>query len=305
MPSGPRSLLPHPDVAESALADGRALGRLRRKAAIFFVFMVLVVALPVTALFGPISAEWALAAGRARAVQATVVGTAPSDEFNRTCTMTRINVTWPAAAGTSAGHFSVCDSAAPEYPAGRVVEVAVKPGDSSVIAGESRAGAVSGVALESLVLLFIVVMLAATARWWFVLATAGHRWKTAPWLPGEATPATDRRRDTSQRIFVLFDRGSVPWPPERARGRTCLARSLPLPVARRADDRGLDPGAAAELTVQRRRDREQLEDGDRVWVAPAGRTWPRRHRSAPYAVIRASDRRVFWATGQKMPGSGW
>jgi hypothetical protein len=302
MPSGPRSLLmPHPDIVESALADGRAPGRLRRQAAIFFVFMVLVVALPVIALFGHISAEWALAAGRARAVRATVVGTAPSDEFNRTCTMTRINVTWPAAAGTSAGHFSVCDSAVPEYPAGRVVQVAVKPGDSSVIAGESRAGAVFGVALESLVLLFIVVMLAATARWWFVLAAAGRRWKTAPWLPGEATPAAGRR----QRIFVLFDHGSVPWPPERARGRTCLSRSLPLAVARLADDRGLDPGTAAELTAQRRRDGEQLGEGDRVWVAPAGRTWPRRYRSGPYAVIRASDRRVFWATGLKMPGRGW
>jgi hypothetical protein len=49
----------------------------------------------------------------------------------------------------------------------------------------------------------------------------------------------------------------------------------------------------------------RLADGDQVWVAPAGRTLRGHRRASPYAVIRAADRQVFWATGLPMPGQGW
>jgi hypothetical protein len=178
------ALSPHPDVAPAALYDGSALRRSRRRAAFMTGFLVLLALIPLS-LLGHVRAEWALTFGRARVVSATVAGSQPSAEFNRTCTMTQIDVIWPAPAGTSTGNFTVCAGDASQFPAGKVVQVAVLPGDSSVIQGESRADAISGVAIESAVALFLLVMLAASARWLLLLVTAGSRWRSGPWLPGE------------------------------------------------------------------------------------------------------------------------
>ena len=93
-------------------------------------------------------------------------------------------------------------------------------------------------------------------------------------------------------------------PPGKARRRTCLA-DVPVRIGAAAEERGLDPQAAVRLNVQRRRDRAQLAEGDRVWVAPAGRTLRGHRRASPYAIIRAGDRQVFWATGMPMPGQNW
>jgi hypothetical protein len=91
----------------------------------------------------------------------------------------------------------------------------------------------------------------------------------------------------------------------RIRKGTCLVRSFPPATAQQAEEHGLDPDNAIDLAVQRRKDGARLDSGDRVWVAPAGRTLRRHLRSGPYAVIRASDRRVSWAMGLRMPGRGW
>jgi hypothetical protein len=40
-------------------------------------------------------------------------------------------------------------------------------------------------------------------------------------------------------------------------------------------------------------------------VAPASRTLGGHRRTGPYAVIRASDRLVFWATARPLPGQDW
>jgi hypothetical protein len=297
------NLAPRPDVTQAALYDGIGLRRYRRNAGLLTAFWVLVTALPLIALFGHVRAEWGLALGRARIVSAVVVGSAPALP-SRTCSMTNIDVSWPAPAGGHTGQFPVCDNDASQFPPGTVVRVAAVPGDSSVIQGESRAGAIAGVVLESLFALVILAFVVGTARWWYALAAAGSRWKTAPWLAGEVRPGLTRRRGGGQPVIV-FLAGPVPWPPLKIRKGTCLARSFPPGTAEQAEERGLDPDDAIDLLVQRRKDGARLAPGDRVWVAPTGRTLRRHVRSGPYAVVRAGDRRVFWAMGQRMPGRGW
>jgi hypothetical protein len=302
-PAAGSSLAPRPDVAQAALYDASGLRRYRRNAALLLAFWVLVTALPLIVLIGHVRAEWGLALGQARIVSAVVVGSAPTLP-SRTCSMTNINVSWPAPAGGHPGQFAVCDNDTSQFPVGTVVSVAVVPGDISVIQGESRASAVAGVILESVFGLVILFFLAGTARWWYVLAAAGRRWKTAPWLAGEVRPGLEGRRGRGEPVIV-FLAGPVPWAAPKARKGTCLARSFPPGAAEQADEHGLDPDNAIDLLVQRRKDAARLDSGDRVWVAPAGRTLPRHLRSGPYAVIRAGDRRVFWAMGQRMPGRDW
>jgi len=286
------SLAPHPDIAQDALYDGSGLRR----------------NLLTTVLFGYVRAEWALALGSAKIVNAAVVGTEPSAEFSRSCTMTQINVVWPVPGGANPGQFSVCDNQASQFPAGKVIQVAAVPGDTSVVQGESRAAAIFGAILESLACVFVLWILASGARQWLVLATARHRWGEAPWLAGEAMPGGEvPGRKAGQPVIFFLQEDSVPWqrPPAKIRGRTCLARSFPRGAAEQAERRGLDPDKAVGLLVQRRKDGALLESGDQVWVAPVGRTLIRHVRTAPYAVIRAADRRVFWAMGQRMPGRDW
>jgi hypothetical protein len=302
-PDAGSSLAPRPDVAQAALYDASPLRRYRRNAVFFAAFLVLATVLPLIALFGSVSAEWGLALGRARIVSAVVTGSAPALP-GHTCSMTNIEVSWPAPAGGHPGQFAVCDNDVSEFPPGRVVSVAVVAGDTTVTHGESRASAIAGVAIESAVGLLILLMVAATVRWWYVSAAAGKRWKTAPWLAGEVRPGVRSRSGRGEPVIV-FLAGPVPWPPVKVRRGLCLVRSFPLATARQAEEQGLDPGNAIDLAIQRRKDGARLASGDRVWVAPTGRTLRRRLRYGPYAVIRATDRRVFWATGLPMPGRGW
>jgi hypothetical protein len=301
-PAAEPSLAPRADIVQAALYRGSGLGRYRRNAAFLLAFWVLVTALPLIALFGSVRAEWELALGQARIVSAVVVGSAPALP-GHTCSMTNIDVSWPAPAGGHAGEFAVCDEDVSQFPVGKVVSVAAVPGDATVIQGESRSSAIAGVAIESVVGLVIGFFVVATAWWWYVLTAAGMRWKTAPWLAGEVRPGVPSRRGRGQPVIVFL--ASVPWPPLKIRKGTCLTRSFPPGTARQAEEQGLDPGNAIDLLIQRRRDGARLDSGDRVWVAPAGRTLRRRMRCGPYAVIRAGDRRVFWAMGQRMPGGGW
>lgn len=305
---------PPPDVVRTAQDDRRGLHRLQRRILTFVVVMVLIVGVPSLALSGTIGAEWALAFGDATAVNATVVGSSPSAEPNRTCSLTNIDVVWTAPVGDHIGQFSVCDDEASKFTTGTTVRVSVLPGDSKVIQGEGRGSAIFGVVLETLVGLFFLFMVVGGIRQWLTLLAASRRWRDAPWLPGAAFPApaaTGRRgrgRAGGQTILVVPVDGSVPWtrPASRsARRRTCLAASVPYDIGDRAGKRGLEPQDTVSLSVQRRRDGAQLADGDQVWVAPAGRTLRGRRRTSPYAVIRAADRQVFWATGLPMPGQGW
>jgi hypothetical protein len=300
-PAAESSLAPRPDIARAALHRGSGLGRYRRNAAFLLAFWVLATALPLVALFGSVRAEWELALGQARIVSAVVTGSAPALP-GRTCSMTNIDVSWPAPAGGHPGQFAVCNEDVSQFPVGKVVSVAAVPGDTTVVQGESRAFAITGVAIESVFSLVILFFVVGTARWWYVLTAAGMRWKTAPWLAGEVRPGP-RRRGRGQPVIVFL--AAVPWPPLKIRKGTCLTRSFPPASTRQAEEQGLDPDNAIDLLIQARKDAAHLDSGDRVWVAPAGRTLRRHMRCGPYAVIRASDRRVFWAMGQRMPGRGW
>jgi hypothetical protein len=242
---------------------------MRRRLYALVALLAVPVGLPVLLLFGHIQAEWALAFGRASIVSATVAGSRPSLQYSRTCSsMTRIDVTWPAPDGTNPGHFTVCDPEARQYPVGKVIQVAVLPGDSSVIVGADRASAIFGVVLESLVLLFFLLMLALAVRWWLVLRTAATGWRSAPWLPAEARQGIGSH-GKRQPIVVFFDPETGP--------------------------------DAMDLLVEPRRDGAQLEAGDRVWVIPTGRSLFDRRLAAPYAVVRAGDWAMFWGMGKPMP----
>ena len=68
-----------------------------------------------------------------------------------------------------------------------------------MIQGEGRGSAIFGVVLETVLLLFFLLLLAGAIRQWLTLMTASRRWRDAPWLPGAAYPApiTGRRRGCS------------------------------------------------------------------------------------------------------------
>jgi hypothetical protein len=274
------SLAPPADLPKAGLDDGGSLRRMRRRLVFWVGVFALAVGLPTLLGFGHIQAEWALALGKARIVAATVSGSQPSAEFNRFCSsMTRVDVAWPAPNGNNPGNFTVCDSEASQYPVGRVIQVAVVPGDSSVIVGESRGAAIFGVVIESLTLLFLLLMLAAAVRWWLVLRAAATRWRSSPWLPGQTRDGV-RRRGKGQPVLVLFDPEALPWP-------------------------ATDGNQLMDLLVERRRDGERLLSGDPVWVIPTGRSLVHRSRSGPYAVVRAGDWMMFWGTGNPMPRGTW
>jgi hypothetical protein len=300
--------LPPADVIQNARDDGRGLRRMRRRILIFVVIIVLAVGLPSVALSGHIGTEWALAFGDTTTVNATVTGTAPSDQLSRTCSLTDIDVIWTAPVGGHAGQFTVCDNDAGQFPVGSTVQVAVLPGDSNVIQGEGRGSAIFGVVLETIVLLFILLLLAAGVRQLFRLAAVRRHWRQAPMLPGVVFPAGSRRsRDGGQPMWIVPVGDAVPWARPsslKARRRTCLA-SIPVAAGTQAEARGLDPQNTLTLNVQQRpKDPAQLAAGDPVWVAPTGLT--RHHRRiGPYAIVRTSDRQVFWASGLPMPGDRW
>jgi hypothetical protein len=297
---------PPPEVARTAHDDGRGLRAPRRLTLIFIVVLALLIGLPALALSGHINTEWSLAFGKATTVDAIVTGSSPSLQPSRTCSLTNIDVIWTAPVGTHSGSFTVCDDQAAQFPFGAKIQVAVVPGDSSVIQGEGRGSAIFGVAIESFFLLLILLLLAAAARQWLVLATATRHWRTAPWLPGTVYPAPPGRA-AGQPVLVIPPGDTVPWtrpPTAKARRRTCLA-DVPVRIGQAAEEHGLDPQAAIRLNVQRRGDRARLAEGDQVWVAPAGRSLGGHRHTGPYAVIRAADRLVFWATASALPGADW
>ncbi len=240
------------------------------------------VAFSAVLLSGPARAEWALASGSAKIVSASVVGTNPLQKNRRTC-MTQVNVVWPAPGGANRGHFTVCDDqAASRFPPGKVIKVATIPGDADVMYGESRGRAVLAVVAETMALLCLLLLGAFAVRRWLALRAAADRWRAAPWLPGSLRlgPAPGKL----QQVLIYFDPAIVPWT--------------------RGQYQGVPGGPVAELRIQPRRG-YHLADGDPVWLIPTGRSLFRRRRSAPYAVVRRTDRKVFWATGRPLPGSGW
>jgi hypothetical protein len=298
---------PRSDVAARAQWRRAGLGRLQARFTGLFAFFVLILLIP-AASFGTIRAEWGLALGRARIVQATVVGSSPSAEFNRNCSMTDIHVVWSGPPEPGTGSFSVCDDRVSGYRPGGVVRVAALPGDSSVTAGESRGSAIAGVVIESVFLLIWLLFIGVTGWAAIVAVTAARRWRRAAWLPGSASPGDvprGRRRGGTQRAVIFLDPGSVPWDPGSDPRWTAMAGGQPYASAAWADESGLSRRTAAGVSILPRRDGSRLQQGDQVWLAPAGLTLLRRYRTSPYAVVRVADSRVFWATGRRLPGRGW
>ena len=294
-------------MVRTADDDGRGLRAPRRLMLTVAVVIALLIGLPALALSGHIRTEWSLAFGTATMVDATVTGSSPSGQPSRSCALTNIDVVWTASGRAHSGQFTVCDSQAGQFPFGARVRVTVVAGDSSVIQGEGRGSAIFGVVLETVVLLLILLLLALLLRQWFQLATARRHWRSAPWLPGEVFPAPPGKA-AGQPVLVIPSSDTVPWtrpPAGKGRRRTCLADDVPVRVGSAAEAIGLDPQAAVRLNVQGRGDRARLAEGDRVWVAPAGRTLRGHGRAGPYAIIRAGDRKVFWATANPMPGQNW
>jgi hypothetical protein len=296
-------LVPDPDVAAAVQNDGSPLRRERRNSALLAIFLVVVAGLTLLGLHNSVRAEWGLALGIARRVDATVSGSQPSDQFSRSCTLTQINVTWT---GPGTGNFTVCDEDAGQFPPGTAVTVYATAGDPVVSQNESRAGAIAGVSLESFFGLLLLLAIVALARTWLQLTRAGLRWRQVPWLPGAVMPAADKsartRRQPGEPAVVFLDPDELPWPADADHARTCLTQVVDSRAYEQADERGLDVHAGpVNLRVLPRKDGARLAAGERVWLAPAGRTLTGR-RSAPYAVIRSADKLLFWARGKRMPG---
>jgi hypothetical protein len=272
-----------PEAQRAVLDDNGVLSGMRWRIAIATAVSALLAAFAAALLSGPARAEWALASGTAKTVNASVAGSGPLQKGHRTC-LTQVNVVWPAPGGANHGHFTVCDdNAAARFPPGKVIKVATISGNASVIYGEGRGRAVLAVAAESMALLCLLLLGLFAVRRWLALRAAAARWRTAPWLPGRLRPGSGPGK--LHRVLISFDPGTVPWTLEQYRGpRTDYP--------------------AFELRIQPRSD-EYLADGDQVWLIPTGRSLFRRRRSAPYAVVRMTDRKVFWGTGQPLPGSGW
>jgi hypothetical protein len=301
-------IAPRPEVIAQARWRRGGLGRLQVRFGTLFAFFLLVLVIPLAASFGSVRAEWGLALGRARIVQAIVIGSSPSAQFNRTCSLTDIHVAWTGPPAPRAGSFSVCDNDVARYPLGAAVRVAALPGDSSVTAGESRGSAIGGAVIESVFLLIWLLFVGGTGWAALVAVTAARRWRRAPWLPGLVRPgdaARGRGRGAGQRVTIFLDAGSVPWDPAGDRRGTSLSGSRSYATDAWAEESGLSRSTAASVLVLPRRDRSRLQQGDRVWLVPAGLTLLRRYRTSPYAVIRADDSRVFWGTGRRLPGRGW
>jgi len=303
----PRALpAPPPDLLRTADDDRRGLRGLRGMSLIFIALFALLFGLPAFLLFGHIRTEWSLAFGFATKVEATVTGSSASAQPSRSCALTNIHVVWTAPVGDHFGSFTVCDNQAGDFPVGTTVPVDVVAGDSSVIQGEGRGSAIFGVILEIIVLLFALLLLFAFARQWWQLTAAPRRWRHTPWVPGMVYPAPPGKA-VGRPVLVIPPGDTVPWtrpPTAKARRRTCLA-DVPVRIGQAAEERGLDPQAAIRLNVQRRGDRARLAEGDQVWVAPAGRSLGGHRHAGPYAVIRGSDRLVFWATASALPGDDW
>lgn len=300
--------VPRPDVVAQAHWRRAGLGRLQTRFTGLFAFFVLVLLIPLAANFGTVRAEWGLALGRARIVRAIVVGSSPSAQFSRTCSMTDIHVTWPGPPAPGAGSFSVCDDQAFGYQPGTAVKVAALPGDSAVTARESRGSAIAGVVIESVFLLIWLLFIGVTCWAAIVAVTAARRWRRVAWLPGAASPGDQPRRGGrggTQRAVIFLNPESVPWDPGSDPRWTAMAGAQPSASAAWADESGLSRRTAASVGILPHRDGARLQQGDQVWLAPAGLTLLRRYRTSPYAVIRAADSRVFWATGRRLPGRGW
>src|ERR1700761_4222990 len=180
---------PPPDLVRTADDDRRGLRGLRRGTLIFIALFALLFGLPAFLLFGHIRTEWSLAFGIATKVEATVTGSSASAQPSRSCALTNIHVVWTAPVGDRFGQFTVCDNQAGEFPIGTTVPVDVVAGNSSVIQGEGRGSAIFGVVLETLVLLFVVLLLFAFARQGWQLTVAPGRWRSVPWVPGTVYPA--------------------------------------------------------------------------------------------------------------------
>jgi hypothetical protein len=296
-----------PEVAERAAADGRRnLRRIRNRMLRFALCVVLILGVPSLLLSGHISAEWALAFGHAHGVTATVIGSSPSADLGSECGKTNIDVAWADPIGFHQGSFTVCNEDAGQYPPGKTVRVNVLAGDGSVIQGEGRGSAIFGVAIESLVVLGSLLLLAGLGRLVIGLTVAGRRWSRAPWLPGTSLAGRATTRSAGQAVVFVPRTGLVPWPRPPAstrRPRTALDRSLLGEAGDQAREHGFDPDNALRLVAWRRKDGYLLTPGDQLWLAAPRRA--RGHRRTPYALIRAGDHRVFWAFGPPLPGSNW
>jgi hypothetical protein len=300
--------IPDPRLAASVQYDGTGLRRQRRGTAFFAVFLIAAFTVPLVLLLGYVRAEWALAFGDARMVRATVLGSGPSAVLSRSCSMTQIDVAWSGPAGGGSGNFAVCSENAGQFRAGTVVTVYATAGDATVIQGESRSGAITGVVFESVMTAAILLVVIGCGRTWLRLARARQRLRQVPWLAGHAMPATASasraRRMPGEPAVVFLDAADVPWPAGADRSRTCLIQAVDSRAYERADEEGLDIHAGpVNVRVLPRADRARLDEDDRVWLAPVGRTL-RGRRTGPYALIRSADRRLFWATGLRMP-AGW
>jgi hypothetical protein len=277
------SLAPPPEAQRAVLDDNGVLWGMRWRIAITATASAVLVAFFAALLSGPAHAEWALASGTAKIVNASVVGSNPLQKGRRTC-MTQVHVVWPAPGGANRAHFTVCDdNAASWFPPGKVIKVATTSGNANVIYGEGRGRAVLAVVAESMALLCLLLLGALAVRRWLALRAAAARWRTAPWLPGSLRLGSGPGK--LQQVLISFDPGIVPWTREQYRGA-----------------QNEDTCPVVGLRIQSRGD-DQLADGDQVWLIPTGRSLFRRRRSAPYAVVRMTDRKVFWGTGQPLPGS--
>ncbi len=282
------SLAPPPEAQWTALDDDGVLRDMRLRIGALIVGSALLVALSAALISGPVRADWALASGAAKIVKASVVGSQNVQNDHRACTMTQVNVVWPASGGGNRGHFTVCDNAASRFRVGAVVRVAATRGDTSVLQGERRGDAILAVLADMVVLLLGLLILGGLAvRRWLTLGAAGRRWRTAPWLPGDLRLGTRPGRLHS--VVIFFDQAAAPWAPAQ---QPSWPRREDLP-------------AGLEFRIQPRDDDQRLADGDPVWLVPTGSSLIGRRRIAPYAVVRMTDRRVFWGKAKPMPGTGW
>jgi hypothetical protein len=220
-----------------------------------------------------VAAEWGRAFGTDHRVTGTVARIIGNSGTTRTCTLDRVVLTWTEGRADRVGYFDVCSDDTHKYPTGKTVSGwaprADRQGDAVAVNVESRAGAIFGVVLESLMILAVA---------WLALALARSVWRQI------RAPAVLGRRTATDMLVIEVQTTLPNGRRVRNGGRRIVLNSL--------------DGQRLSTIVLPRPDGAVLDAGDELSVISTGRSLFRRRPAGPVGIVRKHDLMIFWSTSK-------